>query len=253
MNQRRMINVVRYGLENLVPPFIRENPSLMAIPMRLVFGSKAKFVMEFKSRAFSMSESEMADVYREIRGCSNLIRGATDLNSKCLARILADVRGCSDLLEVGCGNGFLAGRLAAVVPEVTAADIYLDPDLPRCYPSVRFATANLEHLQFPDSSFDFVIATHTLEHLQRPRRAIEEMRRVAKSAVIVVVPCERPYRYTFNLHLQFFPYKESLLYALDAPPDHVCELLDGDLYYFEGVAQAGSAHRDQEEVSSVGL
>ena len=239
MLQRRLINVLRYTLENLVPPFLRDQSLVMALPMRLVFGRNARFVMDFKRRAPFMTEQEMGSVYEEIRGLPSLFRGETDLNAKCLDRILSDAAGCSSILEVGCGNGFLAEKLAAVVPEVTAADIYLNPEVSRRPSSIKFVRSNAEQLDFPDASFDIVVATHMLEHLQRPRQAAEEMRRVARSGIIIVVPRERPYRYTFNLHIQFFPYEESLLYALNAPHSHVCELLGGDFYYYEAVSPSG--------------
>src|SRR2546422_1065657 len=39
MRRRRVINVMRYALENIVPPSLRDNSTLMALPMRIVFRS----------------------------------------------------------------------------------------------------------------------------------------------------------------------------------------------------------------------
>lgn len=43
---------------------------------------------------------------------------------------------------------------------------------------------DIEHLPFRDKSIDFVIASHILEHVHDPRRAIAELRRVARRGYI---------------------------------------------------------------------
>jgi SAM-dependent methyltransferase len=45
-----------------------------------------------------------------------------------------------------------------------------------------------DDLPFPDSAFDFVLASHVLEHLADPIRALEEWERVARRYVFVVLP-----------------------------------------------------------------
>src|SRR3546814_1539315 len=47
------------------------------------------------------------------------------------------------------------------------------------------------------------------------------LRRVARRRVIIVVPQEREYRFTFNPHLHFFPYPHSFLrYVTPVPANH---------------------------------
>ena len=45
-----------------------------------------------------------------------------------------------------------------------------------------------DDLPFPDEAFDFVLASHVLEHLPDPIRALQEWRRVARRYVLVVLP-----------------------------------------------------------------
>src|SRR4051794_34662335 len=45
-----------------------------------------------------------------------------------------------------------------------------------------------DDLPFPDDAFDFVLASHVLEHLPDPIRALDEWRRVARRYVFVVLP-----------------------------------------------------------------
>jgi len=45
-----------------------------------------------------------------------------------------------------------------------------------------------DDLPFPDEAFDFVLASHVLEHLPDPILALQEWRRVARRYVFVVLP-----------------------------------------------------------------
>jgi SAM-dependent methyltransferase len=45
-----------------------------------------------------------------------------------------------------------------------------------------------DDLPFPGEAFDFVLASHVLEHLPDPIRALQEWRRVARRYVFVVLP-----------------------------------------------------------------
>ena len=205
----------------------------MGVPIRLVYGRHAPLVMDFKHRAYAMTDDEIASVYRELRSCS-LTRGS-DLNDACAQRVLAEVVGRS-VLEVGCGEGALATSMSRST-SVTACDIVVRQEvIDRC-PSVSFREASVEQLPFRAGEFDTVVSTHMLEHVRDVRRAISELRRVARRRVIVVVPKERPYRYTVNLHLHFFPYEHMLRGALGEPAwtNAVCETVDGALYYREDI------------------
>jgi hypothetical protein len=69
------------------------------------------------------------------------------------------------------------------------------------------------------------------------RAAIAELRRVAARRLIIVVPREREYRYTFNPHVNFFPYTHSFLRAMMPVPDsHMCREVGRDIYYREDLA-----------------
>jgi len=53
---------------------------------------------------------------------------------------------------------------------------------------------NAEELPFEDESFDTVVCTDVLEHLEHPERVVAEMRRVLKEdgELIVMVPSQSP-------------------------------------------------------------
>ena len=223
---------IRNLLDDGLPAFVRDSRLVMVPLLRFALGKQAREFVDFKQRAFDMTPEEFSDFYRRISGSE--VHGATDLNEACADAILEAVRG-RRVLEVGCGRGWLAERMAQVASEVTASDIVLS-DAVRALPGIEVRTAPAEALPWPDDSFDVVVSTHTLEHVQDLPAALAELRRVAKEHLVVVVPKERPYRYSFNPHLHFFPYPWSWQAVAGAVPGARLEDL-GDWFYVE--PQAG--------------
>jgi len=87
-----------------------------------------------------------------------------------------------------------------------------------------------------------VVSTHTLEHVQHFGAALDELRRVARQRIVVVVPHQRPYRATFNPHIHFFPYKFSLLAWTGTDHPHTLDLVGGDWLYVEDVVPEDARH-----------
>ncbi len=140
-----------------------------------------------------------------------------------------------EVLDVGCGKGAMTAMMAGS-HRVTGADIIIDPTSVAAHPDVRFVEANAERLPFGDRSFDTVVCAHTLEHVRDLAAAMREMRRVARRRLVIVVPKQRPSRFTFDLHLGFFPYAQSLLNAVGPTPNHRrCRDIAGDLLYTEEI------------------
>lgn len=48
--------------------------------------------------------------------------------------------------------------------------------------------ADLRQLPFPNASYDFLIASHVLEHIKEDRQALSEIRRVLRPGGIAVLP-----------------------------------------------------------------
>src|SRR4051794_37489941 len=80
-------------------------------------------------------------------------------------------------LEVGCGNGQLAWRLAHLGLEVVGLDIRLPADRPS-HPSLRFEQADF--FQYKDEPFDAVIFTSSLLHLAPLEGAVRRARNLLK-------------------------------------------------------------------------
>lgn len=114
--------------------------------------------------------------------------------------------GGGKLLDVGCGKGALLTEIKEHYPHLTIQGIdwvIQTEDLP-------VICGSMYELPFENDSFDTVLCTHTLEHLREPKKAINELLRVAKDRLIIVLPKQREYLYTADLHVNFIPYLYNL-------------------------------------------
>jgi SAM-dependent methyltransferase len=99
-------------------------------------------------------------------------------------------------LEVGCGEGVIAGKLQDRFHDVVALDL---PDAGlrqewRAYPGPSFLHADAQQLPFGDSSFDLIVAVEVLEHLTDPVVGLREMARVGRRHLVLSVPREPIFR-----------------------------------------------------------
>lgn len=91
------------------------------------------------------------------------------------------------VLEVGCGEGELAARIAGTGTEVVASD-----QSPRMVEltvarGVEAFIADVQALPFPDASFDVAIAAWMLYHVPNVDRALAELARVLRPGGRLVV------------------------------------------------------------------
>lgn len=101
------------------------------------------------------------------------------------------------VLDVGCGTGEIASRLAAELPgaRVTGVDL-LEPHLALArerYAALgdrlTFRRADAFELPFADRSFDLVVCRHLLQAVPHPERILAEMVRVARpGATLHLIP-----------------------------------------------------------------
>ena len=122
------------------------------------------------------------------------------------------------LLDCGCGPGSITIDLASLVAPgavigIDTADIHLEIGRKnakdRNVPNIRFETANVCELPFPDNTFDAVFSHAVVEHLSNPLKALREQYRVLKPGGILGI------RDADRAGELFWPENASLIKLLD--------------------------------------
>jgi SAM-dependent methyltransferase len=100
--------------------------------------------------------------------------------------------GPKEILEVGCGTGYFASRVADALPASRVTGLDMDEGrlafarTRTAAPNVRFEQGDLAALPCADGRFDLVFCRFVLVHVTDPTRALREMTRVARPGGRVV-------------------------------------------------------------------
>ena len=226
--KREWTNKIRFVLDELIPPIIRDSRWFMW-PFFVVAYRKLSVheYMDFKSRAYSMTDEEYAQFYGALKHSISK-RRVTDLNATSLTyllNIIPNITGLS-VLDVGMGNGYLLDQLSGLDRWTRIACVDVAPSTTI---TNRFETytGRLPHLPFKDKEFDIVTCTHVLEHVLDVAASAKELLRIAKNMILIVVPRQRYYYYTLDEHLNFYPKIEPLI-SLFTPYAVNASLHEGD-------------------------
>jgi 2-polyprenyl-3-methyl-5-hydroxy-6-metoxy-1,4-benzoquinol methylase len=126
--------------------------------------------------------------------------GATNpLVRRLMARFHAVLLGCiaatgaETILDVGCGEGhtteMVSGSSRAALVGVELEESALR-DGQNAHPGLLFVCGSAYELPFRAGSFDLVMATEMLEHLDNPAAALRELARTSAAWCLVTVPNE---------------------------------------------------------------
>ena len=132
------------------------------------------------------------------------------------------------ILDIGCG--YNANKFASVICDVQ--------DLSNYYPNKKFTKLTEKKLPFKNNEFDFVIASHVMEHVEDVEFFIEELRRVSKKGYI-----ELPTMLEDNL---VFENKKDHIWHMDFDDVENKLLISKKIQYFEPVLTVSSAKKLNE-------
>jgi ubiquinone/menaquinone biosynthesis C-methylase UbiE len=98
-----------------------------------------------------------------------------------------------NVLECACGTGLLTVAMAPRCKKLVATDFssnMIKHAQKNCknFPNVTFSQANIMSLDFPDSTFDVVVAANVIHLLDEPAKAIKELDRVCKPGGKIIIP-----------------------------------------------------------------
>ena len=98
------------------------------------------------------------------------------------------------VLEVGCGEGFLSGYLSEKLEDTSFVGVEYNPDdvarLRRHFPRIEAHEGSIYDLGFLKKKPDVVVCCEVLEHLDDPRKALAELRKVGARRALLSVPHE---------------------------------------------------------------
>lgn len=124
----------------------------------------------------------------------------------------------NSVLDVGCGEGFTLDRLQKAKIGKTHEGLEYSKEAiglgKKLYPKLNIRQGDIYKLPYRDNSFDLVICTEVLEHLENPRKALKELTRVSRKYILLSVPNE-PF-FTIQRIARF----QNML-RLGAHPEHI--------------------------------
>ena len=146
-------------------------------------------------------------------------------------RIIADlVEKNSRVLDVGCGDGELTSFILNEISKDIRGIEISKTNVQKCISkglTVIEGDAEKDLFQFPNSSFDFVILSQTLQAFLNPEKVLDELLRVGKKA-IVTIPNFGNWRVRLNLLFKgTMPITETLPHKwYNTPNLHMCTIKD---------------------------
>lgn len=225
---RNFTNVIRVLMDEGLPAFIRDNKYFMYPFFLYAYrGQNIKTAMHFKKLVYSFSNEEYINYYNNLNTISR--NRLTDLSGNNIHYILSKLdKTGSKLIDIGCGNGYLLEQIKKVNVNIDlhGVDIFESKEIK----NFTYHKAQIENLPFENKSFDIVTCCHTIEHIINPEKAINELIRITKKQLIIVVPCQRFFYYTLDEHVNFFQFKEQLTHLIKLK-DFTCEKKWGDWVY----------------------
>ena len=98
------------------------------------------------------------------------------------------------VLDAGCGEGYIDFILMKACPEITLTGLEYTKEAiaiaKKANPSVDYIQGDIRNMPFENHTFDIVLCTEVLEHLDNPERALNELNRVGKNKLVLTVPHE---------------------------------------------------------------
>lgn len=115
-----------------------------------------------------------------------------DTHQRLRSIVAETIQPTDDVLECACGTGMLTDVIARICGHVTATDYsakMLDQAKRNClrHDNISFALADITSLDYPDESFDKVVAGNVIHLLDQPMKALDELNRVCRPGGMLVI------------------------------------------------------------------
>ena len=136
------------------------------------------------------------------------------------------------ILDIGCG--YTANEFASTICDIQ--------DLSEFYKDKQFVKLDNKKLPFDDKEFDFVVASHVLEHVDDVSFFISELERISKKGYI-----ELPSKLEDNL---VFENKKEHLWHMDFDDVDLKLLISKKIQYFEPILTVSALQKFRDNFKS---
>ena len=137
-------------------------------------------------------------------------------------RLALQLAGSRRVLDVACGAGYGTALLAGAAEHAVGVDV---DEAAVAYASSRyrqpqFIAGDIAALPFEAGTFDLVVSFETIEHVEAPERALEELRRVLADdgLLIVSTPNKHQYLVANEFHEREFTHEQFVALLKTAFP-----------------------------------
>ncbi len=108
------------------------------------------------------------------------------------------------VLDAGCGEGFVSQYLATRNGSMSITGVDVQPQAIEFAKktfgeTVTYRLGSLYSLPFSDNSFDTVVCSQVLEHVDDVETAMAELKRVARRFVVITVPREPYFKFANDI------------------------------------------------------
>lgn len=228
--KRENTNKIRFILEELIPPFLRDSFIFKFIIK--FFYRKDKTHQELKSNILKLSKKKYLNYYKNMPQ----MHENSDLSEICINEILKNIIP-KNIIDIGCGNGFLLKRIREKNKNLNlnGTEIAITSKLKKNLKinNIKLYEKNIEDIDKINRKFETVLCSHVLEHVLDINKAYLNLKKICKKKLIIVIPRERPYEHTFNGHIHFFPYKWSFINTIKPKNKFVIKDFNRDFVYIE--------------------
>jgi ubiquinone/menaquinone biosynthesis C-methylase UbiE len=111
------------------------------------------------------------------------------------------------VLDVGCGEGYVTNHIKQYKNDIYVEGIdFYDEVIETAkslHPEIKFSKGSIYKLPYNAKTFDLLVVSEVLEHLEQPEKAIDEIKRVSKKYFIITVPNEPLFRIANILRLKY--------------------------------------------------